>query len=293
MTGLEDDDPRRAHRIRGQVAVASTPGRVQRVRLLPERPRACARRPGGGTVAPTCCCSGRAPGSPACCRTCWCPSCATRSCRSAARTVIVLNLAPEPGETAGFSPGAAPGRARRARPGPAGGRGPRGRRRRSRCRTGCTGRPRRCSPGRAGAPGAGRRDGPDDTAARPPGPRGRAAAVLAARIRRARRPGYRPGREGDARRDEQGGRHGVHEGEQGEVPHVAMTAAVKDELSRLVGDASRAAGAPRWRRCCGSRAVCTSSAAGSSSRPRSTPARSRAGCAARSTSSTATSARRT
>ena len=35
VTGLEDDDPQRAHRIRGQVAVASTPGRVRRVRLLP------------------------------------------------------------------------------------------------------------------------------------------------------------------------------------------------------------------------------------------------------------------
>ena len=42
VTGLEDDDPQRAHRIRGQVAVASTPGRVRRVRLLPERPQACA-----------------------------------------------------------------------------------------------------------------------------------------------------------------------------------------------------------------------------------------------------------
>ncbi|MGZ8750797.1 MAG: gluconeogenesis factor YvcK family protein, partial [Pseudonocardia sp.] len=41
VTGLEDDDPQRAHRIRGQVAVASTPGRVRRVRLLPDRPQAC------------------------------------------------------------------------------------------------------------------------------------------------------------------------------------------------------------------------------------------------------------
>ena len=45
VTGLEDDDPHRAHRIRGQVAVASTPGRVRRVRLLPERPRACSPTP--------------------------------------------------------------------------------------------------------------------------------------------------------------------------------------------------------------------------------------------------------
>ena len=36
VTGLEDDDPHRAHRIRGQVAVASTPGRVSR-KVSPRR----------------------------------------------------------------------------------------------------------------------------------------------------------------------------------------------------------------------------------------------------------------
>jgi len=40
VTGL-GADPERAHRIRGQVAVASTPGRVQRVWLVPDQPRAC------------------------------------------------------------------------------------------------------------------------------------------------------------------------------------------------------------------------------------------------------------
>src|SRR5947209_8868807 len=36
------DHPHRLSRIRGQVAVATTPGRVHRVRLRPERPQACA-----------------------------------------------------------------------------------------------------------------------------------------------------------------------------------------------------------------------------------------------------------
>ena len=78
VTGLDDDDPGRSDRIRGQVAVASTPGRVRRVRLLPERaavvPRGRGRRAGRGRPAAR----ARAPGSPACCRTCCCRSCATR-----------------------------------------------------------------------------------------------------------------------------------------------------------------------------------------------------------------------
>jgi uncharacterized cofD-like protein len=103
VTGLDDDDPGRPHRIRGQVAVASTPGRVGRVRLLPERPRSC-----GAAVAAV-----RSadvvvlgPGS-------WftsvLPHLLLPELREAlvsgpARCVVVLNLAPEPGETAGFSP---------------------------------------------------------------------------------------------------------------------------------------------------------------------------------------------
>ena len=103
VTGLEDDDPRRAHRIRGQVAVASTPGRVRRVRLLPERPQACAEAVEAVRSADLLLLG---PGS-------WftsvLPHLLVPGLRDAlvaarGRRVIVLNLAPEPGETAGFSP---------------------------------------------------------------------------------------------------------------------------------------------------------------------------------------------
>ena len=102
VTGL-DDDPRRPHRIRGQVAVASTPGRVQRVRLLPERPRAC---PDAVAAVRSADVLLLGPGS-------WftsvlphllLPELREALVTSAARRVVVLNLAPEPGETAGFSP---------------------------------------------------------------------------------------------------------------------------------------------------------------------------------------------
>jgi uncharacterized cofD-like protein len=92
-----------AHRIRGQVAVATTPGKVQQVRLDPRRPKAC----------PEACDALRAadvitlgPGS-------WfssvlphllVPELFTALVESEARKVLVLNLAPQPGETGGFSP---------------------------------------------------------------------------------------------------------------------------------------------------------------------------------------------
>lgn len=98
-----DQDRDVAHRIRGQVAVATTPGRVQQVRLDPRRPRAC----------PEACEALRAadvitlgPGS-------WfssvlphllVPELFSALVESDARRVLVLNLAPQPGETAGFSP---------------------------------------------------------------------------------------------------------------------------------------------------------------------------------------------
>ncbi len=103
VTGLEDDDPQRAHRIRGQVAVASTPGRVRRVRLLPERPQACVDALAAVRSADLLLLG---PGS-------WftsvlphllVPELRDALVSSPARRVIVLNLAPEPGETAGFSP---------------------------------------------------------------------------------------------------------------------------------------------------------------------------------------------
>jgi uncharacterized cofD-like protein len=103
VTGLHPDDPMAVSRIRGQVAVASTPGRVQRVRLRPDRPRACleaveAVREADVVVL--------GPGS-------WftsvLPHLLVPALRDAvldgsAYRVVVLNLAPEPGETAGFSP---------------------------------------------------------------------------------------------------------------------------------------------------------------------------------------------
>ncbi|MHA6794825.1 gluconeogenesis factor YvcK family protein [Pseudonocardia bannensis] len=102
VTGL-DEDPARPHRIRGQVAVASTPGRVRRVWLRPERPPACAQAVAAVRQADVLLLG---PGS-------WftsvLPHLLVPELRDAvmttpARRVVVLNLAPEPGETAGFSP---------------------------------------------------------------------------------------------------------------------------------------------------------------------------------------------
>lgn len=101
VSGL--DDSRSLHRIRGQVAVATTPGRVHRVRLLPARPRGCdeaVAAVGGADLVVL------GPGS-------WftsvlphllVPELAGALVTTTARTIVVLNLAPQPGETAGFSP---------------------------------------------------------------------------------------------------------------------------------------------------------------------------------------------
>ena len=101
VSGLESD-PRISRCIRGQVAVATTPGKVRRVRLLPEDPPAC-----GEAIAAI----GAAdlvvlgPGS-------WfssviphvlVPEQLAALRHSSARKVLVVNLAPEPGETPGFS----------------------------------------------------------------------------------------------------------------------------------------------------------------------------------------------
>ena len=82
VVGL-DEDATAVRRIRGQVAIATTPGQVRRIRLYTAgRPGLGAHRvPGGGAgrarrgrgVARS-----RARGSPACCRTCWCRSCTRR-----------------------------------------------------------------------------------------------------------------------------------------------------------------------------------------------------------------------
>jgi uncharacterized cofD-like protein len=89
--------------IRGQVAVASTPGRVQRVWLRPDRPRACREAIAAVKEADVLLLG---PGS-------WftsvlphvlVPELRDALVTSPARRIVVLNLAPEPGETAGFSP---------------------------------------------------------------------------------------------------------------------------------------------------------------------------------------------
>jgi uncharacterized cofD-like protein len=97
------DHPHRLCRIRGQVAVATTPGRVHRVRLRPERPQACAeavRAVGAADLVVL------GPGS-------WftsvlphllVPGLASALVNTRARRVLILNLVPQPGETAGFSP---------------------------------------------------------------------------------------------------------------------------------------------------------------------------------------------
>lgn len=106
VTGLSDDGESRT--IRGQVAVASTPGRVQRIQLrTPQRlggvPVACAEAVdavmGADVVF-------LGPGS-------WftsvlphllVPGLHDALVRTEATKVVILNLIPQPGETAGFSP---------------------------------------------------------------------------------------------------------------------------------------------------------------------------------------------
>ncbi|WP_026423949.1 gluconeogenesis factor YvcK family protein [Actinokineospora inagensis] len=107
VTGLEED-PATVRRIRGQVAVATTPGRVRRIRLhhadrVGETPKACPQAVdavlGADVVL-------LGPGS-------WftsvlphllVPELHEALVRTTAARVVVLNLVPQPGETAGFSP---------------------------------------------------------------------------------------------------------------------------------------------------------------------------------------------
>ena len=99
--GLEAD-PRVVRTIVGQVAVASTPGQVRRVRLIPSDPPAT---PGVVESIAEADMVILGPGS-------WftsvipnvlVPEIATALAETPAKKVLVLNLAPQPGETAGFS----------------------------------------------------------------------------------------------------------------------------------------------------------------------------------------------
>jgi uncharacterized cofD-like protein len=108
VAGLDSEDPAAVRTIRGQVAVATTPGQVQRVSL---------RSPAGPGRPPLACAEAveavlnadvvfLGPGS-------WftsvlphllVPGLRDALVRTAATKVLVLNLVPQPGETAGFSP---------------------------------------------------------------------------------------------------------------------------------------------------------------------------------------------
>ena len=101
VAGLESD-PRMSRVISGQVAVATTPGKVRRVRLLPGDPPAT-RQAVDAIMAADLVVLG--PGS-------WftsviphvlVPELAAALKATSARLALVLNLAAEPGETAGFS----------------------------------------------------------------------------------------------------------------------------------------------------------------------------------------------
>lgn len=101
VSGLESD-PRMSRVIRGQVAVATTPGKVRRVRLRPADPPACVPAVAAIDAADLVVLG---PGS-------WFSSVIPHVLvpdqllalqRSSARKILIVNLAPEPGETPGFS----------------------------------------------------------------------------------------------------------------------------------------------------------------------------------------------
>jgi uncharacterized cofD-like protein len=101
VTGL--GSPGTTSRIRGQVAVASTPGRVRRVWLTPDQPKACDEAVAAVLAADVVLLG---PGS-------WftsvlphlmVPELRRALLETTARRMVVLNLKPQPGETTGFSP---------------------------------------------------------------------------------------------------------------------------------------------------------------------------------------------
>lgn len=107
VSGLNSEDPTALRTIRGQVAVASTPGQVHRISLHPadrsRPPLACAEAVQAVLEADV---VFLGPGS-------WftsvlphllVPDLHDALVRTAATKVLVLNLVPQPGETAGFSP---------------------------------------------------------------------------------------------------------------------------------------------------------------------------------------------
>jgi uncharacterized cofD-like protein len=103
VVGLDPDDPGAPAEVRGQVAVATTTGRVVAVRLEPAEPSACPQAVDAVLDADW---AVLGPGS-------WftsviphllVPAMAKALSETAARRAVALNLSPQPGETDGFSP---------------------------------------------------------------------------------------------------------------------------------------------------------------------------------------------
>jgi uncharacterized cofD-like protein len=103
VRGVDPADPEALTTVRGQVEVASTVGQVTAVRLEPQDPPACPEALAAISKADWVVLG---PGS-------WftsviphllVPELCSSLVRSAARKAVVLNLAPQPGETDGFSP---------------------------------------------------------------------------------------------------------------------------------------------------------------------------------------------
>jgi uncharacterized cofD-like protein len=99
---FDRDDPVRVRRIRGQSAIAATPGHVRDIRLIPADAPACAAAVEAVETADAIVLG---PGS-------WftsviphllLPGLAAALTGSAARVIVTLNLVPQPGETEGFS----------------------------------------------------------------------------------------------------------------------------------------------------------------------------------------------
>jgi len=103
VIGLDPDDAGAAVEVRGQVAVATTPGQVVRVHLEPAEPHGCADAVDAIGAADW---AVLGPGS-------WftsviphllVPDIAKAITETSARRLVALNLSPQPGETDGFSP---------------------------------------------------------------------------------------------------------------------------------------------------------------------------------------------
>jgi uncharacterized cofD-like protein len=103
VASVDPDDPQDTRRIRGQVAIASTPGRVRDIRVSPADP------PVPGAVLQAIAEADVVSLGPGSWYTSVLPHLLVPRLRQAlvettARVVVVLNLEPQPGETDGFSP---------------------------------------------------------------------------------------------------------------------------------------------------------------------------------------------